>query len=102
VTGGALTPDFLASSPNVLACGGTSCPSEGPETAWNDGGGHSSGGGYSGFDMPPYQYMSVIGDKRGEAAPARPPTSTTPAEDFQRTVDKENFDAGASHWVDVV
>jgi hypothetical protein len=39
-----------------------------------------------------------------EAAPARPPkpTSTTPAEGFQRAVDKENFDAGASHWVDVV
>jgi len=67
VTGGALTPDFPASSSNVLACGGTSCPVDGPETAWNDGSGHSSGGGFSArFDMPAYQFMSVVGNKRGE------------------------------------
>jgi kumamolisin len=67
VEDGTLTPDFPASSPNVLACGGTSCPIGGPEAAWNDGSGHSSGGGYSArFDMPTYQYTSVQGDKRGE------------------------------------
>src|SRR5207253_464539 len=65
---GALTPDFPASSPYVLACGGTSRSSGGAESAWNDGNGHSSGGGFSvRFDKPSYQYRSVIvGEMRGE------------------------------------
>jgi kumamolisin len=37
VAGGALTPDFPASSPNVLACGGTSCPSGAMVTATRQG-----------------------------------------------------------------
>ncbi len=45
---GALTVDFPASSPHVLACGGTRLPRTGAETAWNDGvEGGASGGGYS-------------------------------------------------------
>lgn len=66
VASGALTTDFPASSPNVLACGGTIYPIDGPEKAWNAGDGHSSGGGFSArFNMPSYQFMSVAGNKRG-------------------------------------
>ena len=45
------TVDFPASSQNVLACGGTSCPRNKPEVAWS-----GSGGGFSvAFDIPTYQ-----------------------------------------------
>ncbi|MFI5233702.1 MAG: protease pro-enzyme activation domain-containing protein [Gemmatimonadales bacterium] len=59
--------DFPASSPHVLACGGTSLPAAGAETSWNDGAaGGASGGGYSKqFALPPYQNGSVLGKWRG-------------------------------------
>ena len=53
--------DFPASSPHVLACGGTSLKASGntiaSETVWNDGtSGGASGGGISNFfPLPPYQ-----------------------------------------------
>lgn len=51
--------DFPASSPNALACGGTSLPSLSPrtETVWNDGtaGGATGGGVSSFFAIPAYQ-----------------------------------------------
>jgi kumamolisin len=52
--------DFPASSPNVLACGGTSLKASGTsitsETVWNDGGGEATGGGISPtFPVPAYQ-----------------------------------------------
>jgi kumamolisin len=53
--------DFPASSPNVLACGGTSLQSSGTtitsESVWNDGEqGGAGGGGMSGyFPLPPWQ-----------------------------------------------
>jgi kumamolisin len=53
--------DFPASSPHVLACGGTSLQASGTsitsETVWNDGaGGGATGGGISaGFPVPSYQ-----------------------------------------------
>lgn len=51
--------DFPASSPNVIACGGTSLPSTSPrnEVVWNDGTqGGATGGGVSGvFALPAYQ-----------------------------------------------
>ena len=59
--------DFPASSPHVLACGGTSLPPGGAETAWNDGAsGGASGGGYSKqFQLPSYQNGVVSGAWRG-------------------------------------
>ena len=59
--------DFPASSPHVLACGGTSLPASGTETAWNDGAaGGASGGGYSKqFALPSYQSGAVTGTWRG-------------------------------------
>jgi kumamolisin len=52
--------DFPASSPNVLACGGTSLKVSDSaitsETVWNDGGGEATGGGISPtFPVPSYQ-----------------------------------------------
>jgi kumamolisin len=70
--------DFPASSPNALACGGTSLPSSGAESAWNDGdGGGASGGGYSAsFPLPSWQSGTVnnamrgVPDVAGDADPA--------------------------------
>jgi len=52
--------DFPASSPNVLACGGTTLQVSDStitsETVWNDGGGEATGGGISPtFPVPSYQ-----------------------------------------------
>jgi kumamolisin len=61
VTDGADHVDFPASSPNVLACGGTSLTASGnaieAESVWNDGAsGGASGGGVSAFfALPPWQ-----------------------------------------------
>jgi kumamolisin len=61
VTDGSNNVDFPASSPNVLACGGTTLVSANgaiaSETVWNDGsGGGATGGGFSTvFTQPAYQ-----------------------------------------------
>jgi kumamolisin len=61
VTDGADHVDFPASSPHVLACGGTSLQASGTtitaETVWNDGaqGGASGGGVSSFFPLPAWQ-----------------------------------------------
>jgi kumamolisin len=66
VTDGANHVDFPASSPNVLACGGTSLQSANgvitSETVWNDGAqGGASGGGYSNqFPLPAWQASAGI------------------------------------------
>ena len=63
--------DFPASSPNVLACGGTSLVAAGnaigSEAVWNDGAqGGATGGGYSSvFPIPTYQANAVTGNMRG-------------------------------------
>ena len=73
--------DFPASSPNVLACGGTrivgSVTAISSERTWNDGaGGGSSGGGISdAFDPPPWQTAVNLpasanaGGRRGRGVP---------------------------------
>ena len=73
VTDGAAHVDFPASSPNVLACGGTRLESSGgkisKEVVWNSGAGNgASGGGVSDhFPLPAYQ------------AGAKVPVSVNPA-----------------------
>jgi kumamolisin len=63
--------DFPASSPNVLACGGTNLIAHGntisSETVWNDGAqGGASGGGYSTqFPRPAWQAAVVTQANRG-------------------------------------
>jgi kumamolisin len=66
VTDGAAHVDFPASSPNVLACGGTRLESSGgkvtKETVWNQGTGNgASGGGVSEtFALPSYQAKAGV------------------------------------------
>ena len=66
VTDGANHVDFPASSPHILACGGTSLQSAGgkitSETVWNDGAqGGAGGGGYSvQFPLPAWQASRKI------------------------------------------
>jgi kumamolisin len=61
VSDGAAHVDFPASSPNVLACGGTRLVSSGgkisSEVVWNDGAGNGAGGGgvSDNFPLPSYQ-----------------------------------------------
>jgi kumamolisin len=60
VTDGNAHVDFPASSPHVLACGGTSLRANGTtiaaETVWNDAGGGATGGGVSAvFPLPSWQ-----------------------------------------------
>lgn len=66
VNDGAVHADFPASSPNVLACGGTRLESAGgkitKETVWNEGTGNgASGGGVSDtFALPSYQSKANV------------------------------------------
>jgi len=66
VTDGANHVDFPASSPNILACGGTTLQSANgavtSETVWNDGAqGGATGGGFSNqFPLPAYQASDNI------------------------------------------
>ena len=66
VTDGANHVDFPASSPHILACGGTSLQSAGgkitSETVWNDGAtGGAGGGGFSlQFPLPSWQSAAKI------------------------------------------
>jgi kumamolisin len=64
---GALTVDFPASSPNVLACGGTTLTLSGAsiktETVWNDlaqGEGGTGGGVSQAFPLPPFQLNAKV------------------------------------------
>ncbi len=83
VSGGGNHVDFPASSPHVLACGGTELIGSGTaiasETVWNDGSqGGATGGGYSTvFPLPSWQTSAGISgsgrgvpDVAGDAAPA--------------------------------
>jgi kumamolisin len=80
VSDGSNNVDFPASSPNVLACGGTSLvassatpPAIASETVWNDGGnGGATGGGFSvQFSQPAYQasLASSYPDQTGRGVP---------------------------------
>jgi kumamolisin len=54
--------DFPASSPHVLACGGTRLQPGGAETVWNDGasGGATGGGVSDTFDLPDWQSSAGV------------------------------------------
>ena len=71
VTDGANHVDFPASSPHVLACGGTSLQSAAgaitSETVWNDGAkGGAGGGGYSvQFALPTWQASASVKPPKG-------------------------------------
>ena len=84
VTDGANHVDFPASSPNALACGGTTLRLSGAaistEKVWNDGtSGGASGGGVSDvFDLPAYQSdagVPVVDDAGGKPGRGVPDVS---------------------------
>jgi kumamolisin len=64
VNDGASHVDFPASSPNVLACGGTRLESSGgkvtKEVVWNEGGGATGGGVSETFPLPAYQAHAMV------------------------------------------
>lgn len=66
----ALTADFPASSPNVIACGGTRLTVDGTgkwssETVWDDGASSATGGGFSKTFTRPSWQPSSVGQYRG-------------------------------------
>jgi kumamolisin len=75
VTDGSNEVDFPASSPHVLACGGTTLDSSNgaitSETVWNDGSqGGATGGGYSTvFTRPTYQAATTTTGQTGRGVP---------------------------------
>ena len=79
VSDGNAHADFPSSSPNVLACGGTSLrvdPATGgisAETVWNDGpGGGATGGGVSdAFGLPAWQALAGVPGRAGGGSPGR-------------------------------
>jgi len=88
VTDGLAHVDFPASSPNVLACGGTSLKSSqgkiSTETAWNDSSGATGGGVSETFPLPSYQ------------ANAKVPVSVNPSKFKGRGVPDVSGDADPS------
>jgi kumamolisin len=100
VNDGANHVDFPASSPYSLACGGTSLPQGGQETAWNDGAnGGASGGGYSAvYPLPTWQtnVPGVTGSNRGVPDVAG---DADPATGYSISVDEQTATIGGTSAV---
>jgi kumamolisin len=73
VTDGKNHVDFPASSPHVLACGGTRLAGSGTtissETVWNDPGGGATGGGFSTVFPRPSWQAGISGPPNGRGVP---------------------------------
>ena len=99
-TDGANHVDFPASSPYALACGGTTLPQGGTETAWNDGAnGGASGGGFSAsFAAPTWQtgVAGFSGTKRGVPDVAG---DADPATGYSISIDGQNAVIGGTSAV---
>ena len=111
VSDGLAHVDFPASSPNVLACGGTRLIGSGQtitsETVWNDGAsGGATGGGISAFFIPPPAYQSSInlppsanpGAKPGRGVPDVA-GDADPVTGYQVRVDGQNTVIGGTSAV---
>jgi kumamolisin len=111
VTDGLAHVDFPASSPNVLACGGTHLIGSGQtitsETVWNDGtSGGATGGGISAFFIPPPAWQSGInlppsanpGSKPGRGVPDIS-GDADPVTGYQVRVDGQNTVIGGTSAV---
>ncbi|HSY08965.1 MAG TPA: S53 family peptidase [Steroidobacteraceae bacterium] len=101
--------DFPASSPHVLACGGTSLTASGTaidrEVVWNDGPSSATGGGISdGFALPSYQSAAHVppsanpGSRVGRGVPDVA-GDADPATGYQVRVDGENLVFGGTSAV---
>jgi kumamolisin len=111
VADGKVHVDFPASSPNVLACGGTkllaaSATTIASETVWNEGATTSAtGGGVSGFfALPSYQAKAGVpvsagaGGKAGRGVPDIA-GDADPATGYEVRVDGQNFVIGGTSAV---
>ena len=111
VADGKVHVDFPASSPNVLACGGTKLLASGAttissETVWNEGATTSAtGGGVSGFfALPAYQAKAGVpvsagaGGKAGRGVPDIA-GDADPATGYEVRVDGQNFVIGGTSAV---
>jgi kumamolisin len=111
VSDGLAHVDFPASSPNVLACGGTRLIGSGQtitsETVWNDGSsGGATGGGISAFFVPPPAWQSSAnlppsanpGAKPGRGVPDVA-GDADPVTGYQVRVDGQNMVIGGTSAV---
>jgi kumamolisin len=106
VTDGSNNVDFPASSPNVLACGGTALDSSNgkitSETVWNDGSnGGATGGGFSTvFSQPTYQ-SSLATSYSGQTGRGVPDVSgdADPETGYNVLVDGEQMVVGGTSAV---
>jgi len=108
---GASHADFPASSPHVLACGGTSLrgdPATGTitsETVWNDGPGRgATGGGVSDlYPVPPWQAAAGVPVRAGSGSPGRGVPDVAgnadPATGYQVLVDGQRMVVGGTSAV---
>jgi kumamolisin len=108
---GASHADFPASSPHVLACGGTSLrgdPATGTitsETVWNDGPGRgATGGGVSDvYPVPPWQAAAGVPVQAGSGSPGRGVPDVAgnadPATGYQVLVDGQRMVVGGTSAV---
>jgi kumamolisin len=101
--------DFPATSPNVVACGGTKLSAAGgvitDEVTWNDGaGGGAGGGGISDvFDLPTYQAAAGVpksanGSRVGRGVPDVA-ADASPASGYDVRVDGQNLVFGGTSAV---
>lgn len=109
VTDGLAHADFPASSPHVLACGGTRIEVSGQqivsEQVWNDGQGGASGGGVSDlFPVPDYQAAAGVpvsvnpGGRQGRGVPDVS-GDADPASGYQVVVDGQSAVIGGTSAV---
>ncbi|HEX4320983.1 MAG TPA: S53 family peptidase [Acidobacteriaceae bacterium] len=106
VSDGSNNVDFPASSPNVLACGGTALESSGgeisDETVWNDGAdGGATGGGFSTvFAQPSYQ-SSLAGSYSGQTGRGVPDVAgdASPNTGYNVLVDGDSIVVGGTSAV---
>jgi kumamolisin len=97
--------DFPASSPHILACGGTTLNSSGgsisDETVWNDGAqGGASGGGYSNqFPVPSWQSGAVTPPSGGGRGVPDVSGDADPETGYQVLVDGQSMVIGGTSAV---
>ncbi len=107
VNDGAVHVDFPASSPFVVACGGTSLTVSGgaitAETVWNSGSSGTGGGISTLFPVPSYQSVVTLprNVSTGQAGRGVPDVAgdADPATGYQVTVDGQSFAVGGTSAV---
>jgi kumamolisin len=108
VSDGSAHADFPASSPNVLACGGTTLKASGTtissEVVWNDANGATGGGVSDEFPLPSYQQNAGVppaADPGGKVGRGLPDVAADadPATGYSVRIDGENTVVGGTSAV---